>query len=251
MLVEFPEGRSGVGQRELVGDQRFDGRGMTADEVGGGDELVQPEQLVPRMSSSLSGSTPGWIGADAPVRPTTTMRPPWPAASIAVSRISARPVVSMITWVPSGSRSTMVASRESPSGASAANPHGAHQVAPREDWIDDQHLGATIGSSEGRGRPDRTRPEHDDPLTGGDPAAVHSVDGDCDGLDERRLACGQGWCCDEVGRRHGVVLLEGAVVVDPDDPQVDAHVRPSLTARAAAAAREHRPHGDAVARLER
>ena len=42
VLVELTERRCGVGQRELVGDQRFDGRRMTADEVGGGDELVQP-----------------------------------------------------------------------------------------------------------------------------------------------------------------------------------------------------------------
>ena len=61
----------------------------------------------------------------------------------------------------------------------------------------------------------------------------------------------RGGCRDEVGGRDGEQLLQGAVVVDADDPQVGADVGPSLAASAARAAREHWPHGDPVAALKR
>ena len=77
------------------------------------------QQLTPSTSSSLKGSVPEQTGALAPVKPTTTTRPPFAARSRAVCSTSGRPVVSMMVWGPAPPRRT---SSDAASGVPASNP---------------------------------------------------------------------------------------------------------------------------------
>ena len=166
------------------------------------------------------------------------MRPPWRTAAIAVSRTAARPVVSMTTCGPSGPpcSAIRVDSASSPSH-SAANPHELNSSrraatgsststsAPRSAAA--RAAAAPIGPAPSTTTcsPAATRPR----LTAWTETATGSMSEAC-----RAERSGVATRFD---RRHDEVLLQGAVVVDADDPQVGAHVRPSVAARVA------RPHG--------
>ena len=92
--------------------------------------------------------------------------------------------------------------------------------------------------------PDRSGPEHDDALTGLDPAALHGADRDRHRLGHRR---DRGVVDVD---REGVVgvdpqqLLQASVDVDPDQLEVVARVAAADAARVAMAARVQRPERD-------
>ena len=126
----------------------------------------------------------------------------------------------------------------------------AQQVTSGGDGIEYEHVGATISGGEGSSRADRAGAEHNDMLTGGDPAAIDRMDGHGNWFDERGLPRRELRGRHEVHGRHDEVLLQGAVVMDADDPQCGAHVGPSIATRVAPPAGEHRPHRDAIAGSE-
>ena len=122
--------------------------------------------------------------------------------------------------------------------------HRGTEPQPARLQIDDQHLSAVFTRNEADALPDRSPAEHDNTLASLHPGPAHRLDADREWLHQRRDAGAL-----DVDRKHlflwrNQVLLQAAVEVDTDQPEVVARVRPPDAARVAVPARHQGPQGN-------